>query len=366
MNEILLSGTIGWDVTADKVRQQFGDIPPGEDIRIVIDSPGGSFYEMVTIFNFIRDFARNNQQEIVTYIQGLAASAASVIALAAKAGNPKNKIIVEDISVFMIHNCWSVEVGDYRVFEEAAKSNFKIDEVIRNVYEKQSGKDRKELKKLMDDETFFYGDEIVEAGFADEVIDSQLDDTDNQLFTNQKDDKVLNAKLSFDKMKKDMQVKTEDVKQQRLVAMKTDFFKDETSSVRSSSNVRSENNQLGVSSLNEGASMNEEELKAKYPELYNAVYNAGVNAERKRCQSHLKMATDSGDVNAAMSFIDSGVECSDNEATAKYHEVFTKTALAKARAADTVPDVSVAGGTDDSEMNAKMNAFLAETGLVGE
>ena len=364
MKELLISGEIGWDTTAETVRRAIQEISSGEDVRIVIDSPGGSYYEMVSIFNLIRDFARNNLQKIETYIQGLAASAASMIALAAKAGNENNKIIVEDNSIFMIHNCWTVEIGDHRAMEEAARACLRIDEQQRNIYQNRTKKARKEIKDLMDATTYFYGDEIVEAGFADEVIKSGEDQTNLEVFTSQKDSKILSAKIRFDNMKKDMQSKQEDVKKMQIAAMDCDLFKDSTSY------VRSENIQLEGSSLCEGASMNKEEFKAKYPELYSAIYeesfNAGVDAERKRVQSHVKMATDSGDVNAAMDFIASGVSCSDNEATAKYHEVFTKTALAKARASDVVPDVAVAGGTDDSEMNAKMNAFFAETGLVGE
>lgn len=364
MKELLISGEIGWDTTAETVRRAIQEIPTGEDVRIVIDSPGGSCYEMVSIFNLIRDFARNNLQKIETYIQGLAASAASMIALAAKAGNENNKIIVEDNSIFMIHNCWTVEIGDHRAMEEAARACLRIDEQQRNIYQNRTKKARKEIQDLMDATTYFYGDEIVEAGFADEVIKSGEDQTNLEVFTSQKDSKILSAKIRFDNMKKDMQSKQEDVKKMKIAAMDCDLFKDSTSY------VRSENIQLEGSSLCEGASMNKEEFKAKYPELYSAIYEesfkAGVDAERKRVQSHIKMATDSGDVNAAMDFIASGVSCSDNEATAKYHEVFTKTALAKARASDVVPDTTVAGGTEDSEMNAKMNAFFAETGLVGE
>ena len=119
MFELLIDKVIGEDewaaftgvpeeISADFVRKSLAAFPQGEtEMRITIDSPGGDVFEGITIFNIIRDFARNNPDvEITTYVQGMAASMASVIALAAWSVNPRNDVIVEDNSIFMIHNAW--------------------------------------------------------------------------------------------------------------------------------------------------------------------------------------------------------------------------------------------------------------------
>ena len=108
MKEILIDKQIGesWfseGITADYVREELQKAGP-EDIRITIDSPGGDVFDCISIFNVIRDFCRTHSNKITTYIRGLAASAASVIALAASDVNEENKIVIESNSVFMIHN----------------------------------------------------------------------------------------------------------------------------------------------------------------------------------------------------------------------------------------------------------------------
>lgn len=364
MKEILIVGKIGWDITASGIRNELAKIGQDEDCRIVIDSPGGSVFDMVPIFNLIRDFARNRTSKVDTYIQGLAASCASVIALAANAGNPENKILVEDNSIYMIHNAWCIAWGDHREMEAEGKELSRIDALLKAVYITKTQKTDKEITDMMDAETFLYGKEIVDAGFAHEVIENLSVDPVEEPST--KDALIVSAKNSFSKMKVAMQERIEKNKEEyknsraAACAVLDKYFGKMTS------NVRSENkNQPGDTGLTtEEPRMNLEELKAKYPELYNEVYNMGVNAERSRVQAHVKMAKDSGDINAALEFIDSGVNCGDNECVAKYHEVFTKNALAKARAADTVPDTTVPPATDEGA-DAEMKAFLAETGLKG-
>ena len=145
MKEIIIRGVIGWEVETYQIKKSLDEVLPGEPVQIVIDSPGGDFFTMVPIYNLIRDFARNNPQQIETYIQGRACSAASMIALAAKAGNPNNKIIVEDISVFLIHNCWTLEIGDHRQMEKTAAQIRRIDDLQRDIYIARTGKTREEL-----------------------------------------------------------------------------------------------------------------------------------------------------------------------------------------------------------------------------
>lgn len=353
MREIVLSGTIGWKVTAQTVREELAQVEDYEMVRFVIDSLGGDCYAMVGIFNVIQDFARRHSQSIETYIQGCAMSAASVIALAAKAGNKANKIVVEDTSIFMIHNCWTFVCGDSRELAKVSQDCGRIDQVIRNVYGKISGLDDGELVQMMNDETYLYGQEIVDAGFADQVIQ-----TDDEGITN-KSDRIINAKLGYTKMMKDMKAQ-----QLPVVADATE----QITAFVAFGGVPLKDGEADREKTTKGSSntevktMDVAQLQQSFPQVYEQVYNCGVEEERKRVTSHLKMAQDSGDVTAAMEFINSGVSCADNEVTAKYHEVFTRQMLAKARGQDGVADTTTPP-TPDGEKQAMMNAFAKETGL---
>lgn len=370
MKELLITGEIGWDVTADYVRNELKAIDQNEEMKIVVDSPGGSVYDMVAIYNIIRDFARNHKAKIETYIQGMAASCASQIALAAHDGNPSSQIVVEDNSIFMIHNAWTITWGDHRELEADAVALSRIDTLLRDVYIRKSNKSDKEISAMMDAETFLYGQEIVDAGFADSIIKTtSLEAEDINAYALRKDSSIVSAKNSFKKMKEIMQTRSESnqehYKNSRAAACaKLDSIMNQTTSV-SSTSVSSDNTKPEESGVRtEDSFMTKEELKAQNPELYNSIYDEGIEAERSRVQAHIKMAKDSGDISAAEEFIDSGVNCADNGAVAKYHEVFTKNALAKARAQDTVPDTTTPPKNNEGA-DAEMQAFLRETGLKG-
>lgn len=169
--DILINGEIGGRmVTADGLRSQLGKIKDGEDVRIVVNSPGGDCFEGIAVYNTIRDFARNFKGAITTYVQGMAASAASWIALAASSVSERNKVVVEDNSVFMVHDCWGLVIGNRNDMRDAADFAERVDGVMQRMLAKKSGKSEAEIGELMDAETWYFGDEIVKAGFADELV----------------------------------------------------------------------------------------------------------------------------------------------------------------------------------------------------
>lgn len=370
MKELLITGEIGWDVTADYVRNELKAVDQNEEMKIVVDSPGGSVYDMVAIYNIIRDFARNHKAKIETYIQGMAASCASQIALAAHDGNPSSQIVVEDNSIFMIHNAWTITWGDHRDLEADAVALSRIDTLLKDVYIRKTNKAEKEISEMMDAETFLYGQEIVDAGFADSIIKNlTLESQDINAYALKKDSALVSAKNSFNKMKETMQSRAESNqehyrKNRAAACAQLDSIMNQTTSV-STTSVSSDNTKPDESGVRtEDSLMTKEELKAQNPELYNSIYDEGIEAERSRVQAHIKMAKDSGDISAAVEFIDSGVNCGDNAAVAKYHEVFTKNALAKARVQDSVPDTTTPPKNNEGA-DAEMQAFLRETGLKG-
>ena len=157
--EIYLYDEIGgWGVTAksfiDAVRAT-----GAKRINLRINSPGGSVFDGLAIYNFLRG------QDVTVQIDGLAASISSIIALAGKtvrmAGN----------GFFMIHNPWGGAVGEADEMRQTADLLDKIRDSLVGTYAAKTGKDHETIKEWMNSETWFSAAEAKEAGFVDEVTD---------------------------------------------------------------------------------------------------------------------------------------------------------------------------------------------------
>jgi ATP-dependent Clp protease protease subunit len=133
-----------------------GDI---KTLNVYINSPGGDVFDGMAIYNILK---RHKAYKTV-YVDGLAASIASVIALAG------DKLIIPSNAFFMIHRCWTIYWGNKNDFRKMADDLEKIDEGIINVYLGKTALTRPEIEQLMDEETWMTGDEALEYGFADEV-----------------------------------------------------------------------------------------------------------------------------------------------------------------------------------------------------
>ena len=165
---INISGEIGWDVTPDEIKKQL-DAAKGKDIDVHIASPGGFVFDGIEIFNAIRDYKKQYPKaQMMATIKGLAASMASYLAV-----NPAFDLITaEDNAVFMIHNAWGGAVGDYREMKKSAEVLEGISDLLGQAYSKKTGKNKSEIKKAMDEESWYFGNEILESGFVDEMIKS--------------------------------------------------------------------------------------------------------------------------------------------------------------------------------------------------
>lgn len=167
MTIIKIDEEIGyWGISASVINRQLNEA--SGDITIEISSPGGSVYEGIAIFNAIKAY---NKGEVTTVIVSLAASMASIIALAG------DKIKAYDNSLYMIHNASMWAGGDAKELRKKADHLESITNMLAKNYISKSGKSEKEIIKLLDDETWFYGSEIMEAGFVDEIIasDAEID-----------------------------------------------------------------------------------------------------------------------------------------------------------------------------------------------
>ncbi len=360
MKEILIDREIsGWwgGISASEIRKQFDEVEEGEDIKIVVDCPGGDCFEGISIYNYIRDYARNHTNKITTYIQGMAASAASWIVCAANSVNSDNKIIVEDNSIFMIHNCWGVAIGDHREMQKSADFSKRIDNLIIKMLSNRSKKDEKKIEKLMADETWYFGNEILENGFCDEVIKTETDPLAEM------ENKMNVAKVAFNSCQK----KLKDEVEKNPKAYKDSFEKsykafnavvstgsttadgDSTTAdggLTTAKNCeKSDFSDLNKTSEKSGSkemfAMNKQELLAQNKALYDEVFNEGsaaaVTKERQRVSDLLAKFDKAGNANAALDFIKSGASVTDNEVIDALVETAVKSKAVEDRKNDEPP-----------------------------
>ncbi len=142
-----------------------------------INSPGGDCVAAAQIYNMLMDYKGN----VTVRIDGIAASAASVIAMAG------NTVLMSPVSTMMIHNPATVAMGDHNDMQKAIEMLNEVKESIINAYEIKTGLSRAKLAHLMDAETWMNANKAVELGFADGIIarenpntDSDEDDEENE------------------------------------------------------------------------------------------------------------------------------------------------------------------------------------------
>ncbi len=370
MFELLINKVIGEDwweqytgvqeeISANYVRNQLKTFPENEnELRIVIDSPGGDVFEGVTIFNIIRDFARNNPSvKITTYIQGKAASMASVIALAANSVNKDNKIIIEDNSIYMIHNAWGIVIGNENDMRDAAEYFAGMDSMLRSVYVRKSGKSEDDIRQMMDAETWLWGKEILDAGFADELMDSE---ENNAVAKINKGESLSFAKAEMKK--------TRELINSMSLKRGSDSQKRDWSAAASALGIKGgEPSRAGVNAPvenNKGGCMKitAEELKKDNPEVYAQVLRdgeaAGVQKEQARVNRLLNLGQKSGAKDYALECIKNNADPADEKVIDTFME---KGAAAKALAAQGqdagVPEVNPPKDDKTADKKAMNDAF---------
>ena len=142
----------------------------GEDITVNINSPGGDFFEGTTIYNLLREY----EGAVNIKVLGVAASAASIIAMAA------DELKIAKSASIMIHNAWGLVIGNQHDLRSAADTFAVFDESMAAVYVDRTGLPMSEINSLMDDETFLSGEKAVDLGFADAFLDSDQVVTDDK------------------------------------------------------------------------------------------------------------------------------------------------------------------------------------------
>jgi ATP-dependent Clp protease protease subunit len=168
--ELMLYGDIssstwwGDEVTPKDFKKDLDALGDIKTLNIYINSGGGDVFAGQAIHSMLK----RHQANKVVYIDGIAASIASVIAMAG------DKIIMPKNAMLMIHNAWTIAAGNKDDFRKLANDMEKIDESILTTYVDKTGMTADDIKALMDAETWMTATEAVEKGFADEIEDEKL------------------------------------------------------------------------------------------------------------------------------------------------------------------------------------------------
>jgi ATP-dependent protease ClpP protease subunit len=172
-NVINIYDAIGYDywtggVTANSISAALSQMGSTTDVIVNINSPGGDVFEGLAIYNILRQ----HKGTVTVRVLGLAASAASYIALAG------DRVEIARAGFFMIHNAWTYAAGNRNDFADIGNVLGEIDAVIAEIYAVRTGLDQTDLAAQMDAETWISGTKAVEQGFADGYLASdQVDST---------------------------------------------------------------------------------------------------------------------------------------------------------------------------------------------
>ena len=249
--ELILYGSIGsdeyWDDISDKVfKQDIENLGDVENITLHINSPGGSVFSAVAIANTLK----NHKAKVTANIDGLAASAATIITSACDTVRmPKN-------ALFMIHNPITFAYGNNQEMQKTVEMLDKVKNSIIETYLSKTKADKKTLSELMDNETWMDAETAKEYGFIDEIVDEEVgkEFVENKLIINN---------MAFD------------------ISKFKNFRKAKDTVIDNKKNTKE-------------VKMTLEELKNQFPDLYDYVLNEGKKIGKEEEKERLKAIDDIG------------------------------------------------------------------------
>lgn len=177
---LMLNGEIsnetwfGDEITPKEFR---GELNSGQGkVTVWINSPGGDCFAAAQIYNMLMEYSG----PVDVHIDGIAASAASVIAMAG------NHVAISPVGMMMIHNPATVSIGDEREMKKAMEMLSEVKESIINAYELKTGLPRKQLSNMMNAESWMNAKKALELGFADSILydgDEEDDEPEGMIFS---------------------------------------------------------------------------------------------------------------------------------------------------------------------------------------
>lgn len=160
-----ISDTTWWgdEITPKQFKEDLDALGDIETLNVYINSPGGDVFAGQAIYTMLK----RHKAKVNVYIDGLAASIASLIAMAG------DKVIMPENAMMMIHNPWAFASGNANDFRKLADDLDKIRESMIVAYQKKTGLEKSKIIDIMDAETWLTAQECKEKGFADEIEEAK-------------------------------------------------------------------------------------------------------------------------------------------------------------------------------------------------
>lgn len=284
-----IEGVIGWEITAEMVRDQLVQAD-GDDIQARLATPGGLVSEGILIYNELDLYPGNVDTHLMGEVASMGTYISQVGTKRTAAGN----------AVFFIHNVWGMTVGDHREMFSYGEHLDSLTNIIAKEYVSRTGQKIEDLRAAMDEETFYYGDEIKAAGFIDEITGDIEPDGRAEAISKAKV-LITDAKARIN----DPEIVKKELKALSVMfAMAPHIIKSTPDNSVNKNNQNKivdkstkDDNNKNIISNQEGKPMTLEELKTKHPEIYaqimalgeTAGLEKGVTQERERVKGLLEM-----------------------------------------------------------------------------
>ena len=296
--ELLFYGDVvsdSWDeddVTPTNLIDDLNSLNDVDTLRVRINSYGGNVFAGNAIKSTLERYASDNDVNIDVYVDGIAASIASVIAMAG------DTIYMPSNSLMMIHNPWMLAEGNAQEFRKIADDLDTMRETLINAYQDKTDLDRQTIIDYMDEETWFTANEAVNLGFADKIESREVAAAyrpDNKLVMNEvkfdanklPKDLIENAKNVV--KDKDNQGGEEDMPYKEFETeedfnkFKNNIIEDAREGYVEVENVLDNFSEIGLSDVEDVENLVEEvkEVKDEYEQLQNDIQNAKELSKKK-------------------------------------------------------------------------------------
>lgn len=294
-----IKGVIGVDIDGDDFAERLSRV--SGDVEFEINSPGGSVFHGIRIFNAIKKYDRGKRR---MHVVGDCSSMAAYIMLAGD-----GDVEFEPNSIVVLHNPWSFAIGDYRAMQKEADILSGMAELYAQEFVKRGLFAKEEIRQIMDDETWFMGEELKKLG---KVLDDNEKDT-------QQDDEPAEIKIAA------LRMRIEDARA-RIKTLKIDDEAGKIAALINENKTFGLNNPAGQTVQNGSGSENPhrteskgdvemvktlEELKLQNASVYNEAKAEGQKEEQKRVASLMQFIDI--DKKAVINAIKTGVGVNDNE-----------------------------------------------------
>lgn len=255
-----------------------------ETINLRVNTPGGNVFEGLAIYNALLA----HKAKVNTHIDGLAASIGSVIALVG------DEVNIAENAFFMIHNPYALVVGEARDMRKMAETLDKMRDSLVKTYAGKTGKGEDEIKTLMDEETWFTAEEAKAAGFVDKVTGKKAEKARFDLSVYNKVPQELIGIADELPSERDIEKTLREAGGLSRAAAKAVLSKGYKGLAQRDAEAADQRDADENTNLTEEAQMNIQELKAKHPDIFDAVRKEGFDAGKTEGASAVNAARDEG------------------------------------------------------------------------